>query len=389
MKKEEERLSFLKKYTRLSVFNDGSFDLLAEVIQKIYGVSCVVISIVDEDEVLFKSKIGIDLTEVPRYPSLCNSVISNDKLITIDDVNKETSYNYHESILFKKYNFNFFASTPIRVRDQYNLGTLSIFHHEKIKFSKQQKIKLEKLSLIIAKQIEVEIYNLKLAYYIEKMELLHYIVAHDLKSPVRSIKNVANFIKEDENLTVEGLKNVDLIENLSDNVVNIISGLLEIQKSDMGKTSTKIHFSCLLKQVMDNLYKNILDNDVEIMIDCDEQFYILGNETLLVSFFQNIIENAIKYSKKEIKSIIKIVVKEIKGEYEVSIQDNGVGIANTVKVFDPFFIENKKKTNQKEGMGLGLYIVKKIADIHGIKILLKSEKGKGTHYTFYFNKVEL
>ncbi len=40
-------------------------------------------------------------------------------------------------------------------------------------------------------------------------------------------------------------------------------------------------------------------------------------------------------------------------------------------------------------MGLGLYIVKKIADIHGIKILLKSEKGKGTHYTFYFNKVEL
>ncbi|MAC95859.1 MAG: hypothetical protein CMC96_10180 [Flavobacteriales bacterium] len=98
--------------------------------------------------------------------------------------------------------------------------------------------------------------------------------------------------------------------------------------------------------------------------------------------FQNLISNALKYSKKEEKPIIQIKVKELDIHWQFSISDNGIGISEEFheKIFVIF--QRLHGRTQYSGTGIGLAVVKKIVESLGGKIWLESEENVGT--TFYF-----
>ena len=98
--------------------------------------------------------------------------------------------------------------------------------------------------------------------------------------------------------------------------------------------------------------------------------------------FQNLIENALKYSKADISPVIQINFTELEKEYQFSIEDNGIGISE--EYFQRIFIIFQRLHNKDEysGTGMGLSITKKIVENLGGKIWLSSEIEKGT--TFYF-----
>lgn len=108
---------------------------------------------------------------------------------------------------------------------------------------------------------------------------------------------------------------------------------------------------------------------------------IAGDKTQLVQLFQNIIANGIKYQKEE-SPVIHVEAELRQKDWLFSVKDNGIGIAPQYqkRIFQIF---QRLHTRQEySGTGIGLAICKKIVDLHGGKIWVESEVGKGTSFLF-------
>jgi light-regulated signal transduction histidine kinase (bacteriophytochrome) len=159
----------------------------------------------------------------------------------------------------------------------------------------------------------------------------------------------------------------------------LIKDVLEYSKVGSGKKFKKVDTSLCLAKAISNLKAEI--DEKEAVIKHDDVFpTVMGDSVQLTSVFQNLIENAIKFSKET--PVINICVREKNQEYVFSVQDNGIGIdAEYIdKVFNVF--QRLHSRNEYSGTGIGLAICKKIFECHGGRIWVESEIGKGS--TFYF-----
>lgn len=215
----------------------------------------------------------------------------------------------------------------------------------------------------------------------ELQEYAH-IVSHDLKSPLRSIDALINWIKEDnkEKLDAASLQNFDLIETTLEKMEQLISDVL--MYSSVGAQTLEEEIVDL-NTVVKDLTKILFVPDhisIEIINPLPK---IQGDKTKLQQLFQNLISNAVKFNDKE-KGIIEIRLKEEQSFYQFSVKDNGVGIEKKYhdKIFKIFHALNKSK----KSTGIGLSIVKKIVELHHGNIWIDSEIGKGTTFNFTLKK---
>jgi len=113
---------------------------------------------------------------------------------------------------------------------------------------------------------------------------------------------------------------------------------------------------------------------------------IKGSTTSLQQVFQNLIGNALKYQKPDIRPVITINASETKTHWQFCIADNGIGIDS--RFFDKIFIVFQRLHNKDEysGTGLGLAICKKIVENHGGKIWVESDLEKGSKFYFTIAK---
>ncbi|BAO75957.1 sensor histidine kinase [Winogradskyella sp. PG-2] len=211
----------------------------------------------------------------------------------------------------------------------------------------------------------------------ELQEYAH-IVSHDLKSPLRSIDALIQWIKEDnkDQLNEVTLQNFAHIEGTLEKMEQLISDILDY--SSIGSENNE-KADVNTKELVNELV-NILYVPDHIKISVTEDMPIVkGDKIKLQQLFQNLISNAVKFIDKQ-EGKIDINVKKLPNHFEFSITDNGMGIENQFhdKIFKIFHSLN----NSKESTGIGLSIVKKIVDLHKGSIWLESEPGKGS--TFYF-----
>ena len=215
----------------------------------------------------------------------------------------------------------------------------------------------------------------------ELQEYAH-IVSHDLKSPLRSIDALVNWIKEDnlEKLDDTSIQNFNLIETTLEKMEQLISDVL--MYSSVGSESLEkqtVDLDALIKEL-----KNILFVPDHVSINVLQPLpKIEGEKVKLQQLFQNLISNAIKFIDKDV-GLVEIDVKDIGTHYEFSIKDNGIGIEEKFheKIFKIFHALNKSK----DSTGIGLSIVKKIVDLHEGHIWLESKPNMGTTFFFTLKK---
>ena len=113
----------------------------------------------------------------------------------------------------------------------------------------------------------------------------------------------------------------------------------------------------------------------------DELPVLWGDSTLLTQLYQNLIGNALKFSRGR-RPIIRLTVEEREGYQIFGVQDNGIGIEPKYarQIFQPF--KRLHGRAEYEGSGIGLAICRKIVERHGGKIWVESELGKGAHFRF-------
>lgn len=208
--------------------------------------------------------------------------------------------------------------------------------------------------------------------------------SHELKTPIFVISGYVDLIKRWGYLNKELVEeSLDAIGEESKNMANLVNKLLFLAKDEENYINEE---EINLKDLIINIVKDlkILYPFQEIEIIISEEYTIISDNFLLKQLLINLIENAVKYGNKKKVTIILKKDKNI----TIEIIDRGKGISeeNLNKIFEKFYREDKARSREEGSHGLGLSIVKKIANILNINIEIESKIGIGSTVKIMFKK---
>jgi signal transduction histidine kinase/DNA-binding LacI/PurR family transcriptional regulator len=220
-----------------------------------------------------------------------------------------------------------------------------------------------------------------------ELEQFAYIASHDLQEPLRMVKSYLQLIRRryQNQLDEDADDFINFAVDGAERMQALINDLLEYSRvATHGKSFEPTDCSAVLDHTLANL--KIAIEESGAVVTYHELPVVLADATQLLQLFQNLISNAIKFRKEEIRPEIHISAKHTSGQWTFSVRDNGVGIAP--EYFERIFIIFKRLHNREayEGTGVGLAMCKKIVERHGGRIWVKSKPGKGS--TFYFTLLD-
>ena len=235
---------------------------------------------------------------------------------------------------------------------------------------------------------QLEHANAELERSNRELDSFAYIAAHDLKEPLRAMRNHATFLQEDhrEHLGDDGKKRLDRLIDLGQRMDQLISDLLYYARLGRGEQASEpVDLNDLISDIEARLV-DTLEAQSAVIIRNEDLPRIIGNRAQITALFQNLIVNGVKYNDAEDKRIeigLETRQGEDAGDVLIYVRDNGIGIEE--KFHQEVFKIFKRLKSEKAygaGTGAGLSFVKKIVDNHGGRIWLESDVGAGT--TFFF-----
>lgn len=377
---ETERIKALKKYEILDTPPDGSFDLFTKLAAKLLDVPIALISLVDTDRIWFKSRYGLDASQIDRDPGLCASVILSDEIYLVEDAITDIR-TLANPLVAGGFGLRFYAAVPLKVKEGYNLGTFCVLDKKPRQFTALQKEILQSLGNMVIDQMELRL-AARTAICNQNQALS--IFTHDLKNPLASIVTAAELIK-DEKSNPQAIDDMcNLISKAGRKMTNTINKLLETAREEACEINlrfAKLDFAELIKNVVTT--NRILANkkNQKLKINTETHPFVLADENKLTEIADNLINNAIKYSQKN-KNII-ITVKERNNHAVLEVCDEGPGLSEEDKknLFQRFTKLSAQPTGEESSAGLGLSIVKALVEAHHGIVWAESEgKDKGSKF---------
>ncbi|MBU0650608.1 HAMP domain-containing protein [bacterium] len=218
-------------------------------------------------------------------------------------------------------------------------------------------------------------------------------VSHELRTPLSIIKEFTSIISEEipGKLTDDQKKYIDIVKGNTDRLSRLIDDLLDIAKIESGKVDFKKRSSSIIKLVNDvvaTLSPKAKDKGVKVKT----KFYTTLQDVSIdydkiVQVFTNLVGNALKFTPENGEIIIEIIDKGEEIECVVSDTGKGIDPKNIGKLFKKFQQIDREAGAGEKGTGLGLAISKELVEMHGGKIWVESELGKGSKFIFTLPKI--
>ena len=216
----------------------------------------------------------------------------------------------------------------------------------------------------------------------KELEQFSYITSHDLQEPLRTITSFSNVLYEEYNdkFDDQAKQVFKFIKQATGRMSALIKNLLDYSRIGHHEELVKVDCNQIIQNITDDL-SNLISK-TNTVIEVKKLPEINAYPTVLRLLFQNLITNAIKFSKKDVSPIIQITAKDEKNAWKFSIKDNGIGIKKEFhgKIFAIFQRLHLKE--EYEGTGIGLAHCQKIVNLHDGEIWVESKEGEGS--TFYF-----
>jgi PAS domain S-box-containing protein len=214
-------------------------------------------------------------------------------------------------------------------------------------------------------------------------------MSHEVRTPMNGIIGFSEMLKQ-ENLSSGQLENyIDIIHKSSQQLLKIITDILDISKLDSGQTQIiekELNLNKLLCKLYDDLsYDNRDDDEINLILDInlpEIESIIIAEERKLIQILQNLLSNAYKFtSAGEIKFGYKLINDK---NIEFYVSDTGIGIPEDKQkvIFERFRQGNDSYSGNYGGTGLGLAISKGFVELMGGNIRLETEEDKGTNVYF-------
>jgi GAF domain-containing protein len=296
--------------------------------------------------------------------------------------------------LITRFGYRSLLSVPL-LREQQILGGLTVWRRQTGEF----KPEVVNLLQTFATQSALAIHNARLFREIEdksrqieaanrhKSEFLAN-MSHELRTPLNAIIGFSEVLQE----RLFGELNEKQAEYTSDiltsgqHLLSLINEILDLSKVEAGRMELELA-SFDLPVAIDNartfVRERAVKHGITLDVDVDDRLgEYVGDERKIKQILLNLLSNAVKFTPEGGR--ISITANKTENGAEISVSDTGIGIApeDQPKIFEEFRQVGSDSTHKTEGTGLGLTLAKKFVELHGGKIWVESEVGKGSTFTF-------
>jgi PAS domain S-box-containing protein len=214
------------------------------------------------------------------------------------------------------------------------------------------------------------------------------IVAHELRTPMTSIKGYTDLLLQG---AVGGVTDgqqhfLQIVKTNVDRLSDLVSDLLDTARIEAGRIKLEcapLQITGIVHEVCDSIAETIKERGLTLTVSADAGMpTVLADRNRVIQILMNLLSNAYRYTPSG--GEITMSIQPTDSAVLIAIADNGIGIApqDLERVFEPFYRTNQELVNKQPGTGLGLPIVKSLVEMHGGKVWLVSELGKGSTFTF-------
>jgi len=218
-------------------------------------------------------------------------------------------------------------------------------------------------------------------------------VSHEIRTPMNVIMGLSQLL-QDEKLSSKGKQNVHFILESSNHLLHIINDILDLSKIEAGKITfdnSRFHLVEVLEQLKVSMLTLKTDKNISLEFSWPDDLpdYFRGDRTRLQQILTNVLSNAIKFTEKGNVQLRLEVLDNANDLYQLkfTISDTGIGIPSDRldKIFDSFTQAEEDHSRTYGGTGLGLTITKKLVELQGGSIQVRSMLQEGSEFSIQLN----
>ena len=333
---------------------------------------------------------------LPLNETYCETVKNTMSPLVIKDATKSEEFKNHPD--YVKYGFRSYLGVPLFIEDEL-FGVFCSFNKTPHNYTKSDLILLQLLSKRLELEFIREKYEIGLRFAMMEAEAANKTkseflanMSHELRTPLNSIIGFSDFLLQSKTgpLLDKQKRYIENITKAGEHLLSLISDILDLSKIEAGKMKLELaKFN--LKELIEGciaLFKEksirhniILDYVLEIKGD------IVADEQKIRQVLLNLISNAFKFTpdRGSVYVHARKAQDEAAGSFiEIRVVDSGIGISkeDQKKLFQPFQQIDSSVSKKHQGTGLGLNLCKKIIELHGGRIWIESDTGKGCRFMF-------
>jgi PAS domain S-box-containing protein len=214
-------------------------------------------------------------------------------------------------------------------------------------------------------------------------------MSHELRTPLNAILGLSEVLQEQVfgSLNDKQAKYMQTIEESGHHLLALITDILDLAKIEAGKVELEIGpvaIDAVCQASLQLIKQAALKKQLKVSSTVDQQITLLqADERRLKQILVNLLSNAVKFTPAGGQVGLEVVGDVERGRVDLSVWDTGIGIApeDVKRLFQPFVQLDGSLSRQYTGAGLGLALVRKLADLHGGSVSVESQVGQGSRFT--------
>jgi len=210
-------------------------------------------------------------------------------------------------------------------------------------------------------------------------------MSHELRTPLNAIIGVSEMLREDAEAAGQDLEPLDRVLGAGRHLLALINDILDLSKIEAGRMElapSPFNLAAALSNAMTLVRERAQQHGIALDLQVDPTLgEITADERKFKQIVVNLLSNAVKFTPDGGRIDVRARCDET--SFVIAVHDTGIGIAaqDQAAVFEEFRQVGRNYTNKQEGTGLGLALTRRFVELHGGRIWLESEPGKGSTFT--------
>ncbi|NIJ75482.1 signal transduction histidine kinase [Xanthomonas campestris] len=371
---EALRLQALRSYGILDTPREAAFEDITRLASIICQTPIALISLVDADRQWFKSELGMGERETPLFKSMCAHALLDSDVLVVPDTRKDVRF-ARNPLVTGETPLHFYAGAVLKTSEGLPLGTVCVLDRQPRQLSAEQVDALRALARQTMAQLELR-RALQVAEESDRYRSrLMAIAGHDLKTPLRTAAYAIDKMRRHAN--------VDSIPTLvtARDAINLVARNLDelATLAAASETATPDLQPLALEDVLHavlGVWRQPAIDKCLALRHVATSLRVRSHPTLLTTLLGNLIGNAVKYTER---GRVLVGVRRRPGHAVVEIIDSGIGLNldHPEQVFQAF----RQADPRSDGLGIGLWIVRRTAETLGCEVNVRPRPGGGTCFS--------